>query len=82
MMVTRDTGLNNREFKFPHIVSSRVHGRNMTPKTADTFRQATQAAVMNFNGTWKVYSDENIEEFLKAAGRNIFYISYVQIIFP
>lgn len=30
---------------------------------------------MDFNGTWKVYSEENIEEFLKVIGKNIFIFS-------
>ncbi|MEQ2266063.1 Fatty acid-binding protein, liver-type, partial [Xenotaenia resolanae] len=28
----------------------------------------TQPADMDFNGTWKVYSEENLEEFLKVIG--------------
>ncbi|XP_039978012.1 fatty acid-binding protein, liver-like [Xiphias gladius] len=30
--------------------------------------QATRAEGMDFNGTWKVYSEENLEEFLKVVG--------------
>lgn len=80
-MVTRHTGLNNRELKLPHIVTSSMFRCNMTTITADTFRQATQPAVMNFNGTWKVYSDENLEDFLKATGRNIFIFRHMYIYF-
>ncbi|XP_071355309.1 fatty acid-binding protein, liver-like [Trachinotus anak] len=40
----------------------------MTTRTTNILRQATQAGGMDFNGTWKVYSEENLEEFLKEVG--------------
>uniref|UniRef100_A0A4W6DSP5 Fatty acid binding protein 10b, liver basic n=1 Tax=Lates calcarifer TaxID=8187 RepID=A0A4W6DSP5_LATCA len=40
----------------------------MTTRTTNILRQATQPEGMDFNGTWQVYSEENLEEFLKAIG--------------
>ncbi|XP_018554693.1 fatty acid-binding protein 10-A, liver basic isoform X1 [Lates calcarifer] len=40
----------------------------MTTRTTNILRQATQPEGMDFNGTWQVYSEENLEEFLKAVG--------------
>ncbi|KAM8767754.1 fatty acid-binding protein, liver-like [Acanthopagrus latus] len=40
----------------------------MTTRTADVLRQATRAAGMDFNGTWQVYQEENLEDFLKVVG--------------
>lgn len=34
-----------------------------------TSERTTQPADMDFNGTWKVYSEENLEEFLKVIGK-------------
>ncbi|XP_044028759.1 fatty acid-binding protein, liver-like [Siniperca chuatsi] len=40
----------------------------MSRRTTNILRQATRPAGMDFNGTWKVYSEENLEEFLKVVG--------------
>ncbi|XP_029298778.1 fatty acid-binding protein 10-A, liver basic [Cottoperca gobio] len=37
----------------------------MTTRTANILGQATRPADMDFCGTWKVYSEENLEAFLK-----------------
>lgn len=31
---------------------------------------------MDFSGTWKVYSEENLDEFLRAVGENAFSCKY------
>lgn len=36
---------------------------------ANILRPATQPAGMDFTGTWKVYSEENLEAFLKEVGK-------------
>lgn len=43
----------------------------ITTRTTNILRQATQAADMDFNGSWKVYSEENLEDFLKVVGKNV-----------
>ncbi|XP_070777921.1 fatty acid-binding protein 10-A, liver basic-like [Enoplosus armatus] len=47
--------------------SSECDGSTST-RTTNILRQAARPAGMDFNGTWKVYSEENLEEFLKAVG--------------
>lgn len=39
------------------------------PAACDETATTSSAANMNFNGTWKVYSEENLEEFLKSIGK-------------
>lgn len=43
----------------------------MTTRTSDVLRQPTRPAGMDFSGTWKIYSEENLDEFLKVVGKNI-----------
>ncbi|XP_039876356.1 fatty acid-binding protein 10-A, liver basic-like [Simochromis diagramma] len=38
------------------------------PAVCDETVTTSSAANMNFTGTWKVYSEENLEEFLKSIG--------------
>ncbi|XP_049458965.1 fatty acid-binding protein, liver-like [Epinephelus fuscoguttatus] len=40
----------------------------MTTRTSDVLRQPTRPAGMDFSGTWKIYSEENLDEFLKVVG--------------
>ncbi|XP_037651349.1 fatty acid-binding protein, liver-like [Sebastes umbrosus] len=40
----------------------------VTTRTTNILGQATRQADMDFNGTWKVYSEENLEELLKVVG--------------
>ncbi|XP_070702881.1 fatty acid-binding protein, liver-like [Pempheris klunzingeri] len=40
----------------------------MTTRTTNILRQAARPAGMDFSGTWQVYSEENLEEFLKEIG--------------
>ncbi|XP_031730618.1 fatty acid-binding protein 10-A, liver basic [Anarrhichthys ocellatus] len=40
----------------------------MTTRTTNILGQATPPADMDFSGTWKVYSEENLEGFLKVVG--------------
>lgn len=44
----------------------------MTTRTTNILRQATRSAGMDFNGTWKVYYEENLEDFLKVIGKKSF----------
>lgn len=64
---------NNREFEVPEVTTSSVYNGIMT-WTTNTHQQATAAAAaMDFNGTWNVYSEENLDELLKAVGKNTFF---------
>ncbi|XP_073339569.1 fatty acid-binding protein, liver-like [Pagrus major] len=40
----------------------------MTTRTTNILQQSTRAAGMDFNGTWQVYHEENLEDFLKVVG--------------
>lgn len=72
MPLTGNFGPNNREFEVPNIPTSSVCDGIMTTRTTNILRPATQPAGMDFTGTWKVYSEENLEEFLKEVGKVIF----------
>lgn len=74
MTVTGNSSPNNREFEVPNMPTSSVCDGIMTTRTTNILRQAPRPAAMDFNGTWKVYSEENLEDFLKVVGRNVFYL--------
>lgn len=44
---------------------------NMTTRTTNVYSLPTEGAAMDFRGTWTVYSEENLDEFLKVIGENI-----------
>ncbi|KAF3707163.1 Fatty acid-binding protein, liver Fatty acid-binding protein 1 Liver basic FABP [Channa argus] len=48
--------------------TSNVRDGIMTTRTTNILRPATQPGSMDFNGTWKVYSEENLDEFLQEVG--------------
>ncbi|XP_051247280.1 fatty acid-binding protein 10-A, liver basic [Dicentrarchus labrax] len=68
MALTGNSSPNNREFKVPNLPTSSVCDGIMTTRTTNILRQATRPAGMDFSGTWKVYSEENLEDFLKVVG--------------
>lgn len=74
MTVTGNSSPNNRELEVPNMPTSSVCDGIMTTRTTNILRQATRPAAMDFSGTWKVYSEENLEDFLKVIGRNVFYL--------
>lgn len=74
MTVTGNSSPNNRELEVPNMPTSSVCDGIMTTRTTNILRQATRPAAMDFSGTWKVYSEENLEDFLKEIGRNVFYL--------
>lgn len=50
----------------------------MTTRPTNILRQQEQAAGMDFNGTWKVYHEENVTDFLRAIGKNcLIFISFM-----
>lgn len=67
-----NSGPNNREFQVPNLPTSSACDAIMTTRTADVLQQPTQAAGMDFNGTWQVYHEENLEDFLKVVGEDVF----------
>ncbi|KAI3358809.1 hypothetical protein L3Q82_015210 [Scortum barcoo] len=66
--LTGNSSPNNREFEVPDVPTSSNSDGITTARTTNILRQATRPAGMDFNGTWKVYSEENLEDFLKVIG--------------
>lgn len=67
--------LTNREITVPSVPTTMVW---LWWRSTNHLRQATQGATMDFNGTWKVFHQENLENFLKAIGWLSFHLLFLQ----
>lgn len=67
--------LANREITVPSVPTTMVW---LWWRSTNHLRQATQGATMDFNGTWKVFHQENLENFLKAIGWFSFHLLFLQ----
>lgn len=66
----------NREITVPSVPTTMVC---VIVVTINKPPQTAQGATMDFNGAWKVFHQENLENFLQAMGWFSFYLVYIYI---